>query len=255
MKTVIFVWTSNVNNIDTDISFWGIGDVIRGIISMYQLSQQFGFRLIVDIQLTAISELLKHEKHEYSDFVFNQRNNIPFIYPNNVMHFITTSDSDIVLLMTNDFYHSTITDECKTFIKTILTPTDEFETCILSDVSGIVHCRTGDSLLIHNGKLDDELYNRYVKKIDLSLGYLFMSDSQLLKHRIKCDFPATHMLNTTIRHSGYKHHSSVLRDTIMEFLTITRSKEIHSYTVYEWASGFVKIAHDIYDVPLKIYSL
>ena len=255
MKTVIFVWTSNVNNIDTDTGFWGIGDVIRGIISMHQLSQQFGFKLIVDTQLTPISELLKHEKHEYSDFVLSHRDNIPFVYPGHVMNFISTCESDVVLLMTNDLYHNQITDECKAFIKDILTPVDDLESYILSGVSGIIHCRTGDQVLIHNNKFDDELYKRLVETIDLTPGYLFMSDSLALKHRIKCDFPTTRMLDTTIGHTGYKHHSSMLKDTILEFLTITRSKEIHSYTVYDWPSGFVKIAHDIYDVPLKIYSL
>jgi hypothetical protein len=255
MKTVIFVWTANVNNIDTDVSFWGIGDVVRGIISMYQLSTKYGFRLIIDTQLTPISELLKAGKHDYSDYVLSNRDNIPFVYPGKVMDFINNHESNVVLLMTNDVYKDQITEDCKAFVKAVLTPTDEFESCILSGVAGIVHCRTGDQLLVRNGELDDDFYNKIIRTIGVPSDFLLMSDSLILKQRIKREYPAIPMLDTNIGHTGYKHHSSILKDTLMEFLIITRSKQIHSYTVYNWPSGFVKIAHDIYDVPLKIYSL
>lgn len=250
-KTVIFVWTANVNNINTDVSFWGIGDTIRGIISLYQLSKRLGFKLIIDTRLTPISELLKSEKHEYSDYVLQNRDKIPFIYPGAVMEFITSSESDVILLMTNDFYYEPITYDCKSFVKTILTPTDEFESCILSDVPGIIHCRTGDEQLVHNGALDDDLYYKFIRTIKFKSDFLLMSDSVIFKQRIKQDFPSMRMLDTAIGHTGYKNHSHILADTLMEFLTITRSKQIDSYSVYSWISGFVKIAHDIYDVPLS----
>ena len=55
-----------------------------------------------------------------------------------------------------------------------------------------------------------------------------------------------------IGHIGYKEHSIIIRDSLFEFFIITMAKKIKTYSVYMWVSGFVKIAHDIYDIPLEV---
>jgi hypothetical protein len=50
-NTVIHVWTNNCSNIKYDSkdtsSYWGIGDLIRGTIKLFQLQRYLKFNLIV----------------------------------------------------------------------------------------------------------------------------------------------------------------------------------------------------------------
>ena len=117
-KTVIQVFTQSVNNLKTDDvnNFWGIGDIIRGTIALFQLSKKHNFRLIVDIQLHPISQYFKYNTHEYSEFIRKNKNNVSFIYPDQVENHILNSNDNIVYFLTNDFFHEEITNECKEFI-------------------------------------------------------------------------------------------------------------------------------------------
>ena len=48
MKTIIQVWTHKVCNLTTtdDYAFWGIGDMIRGTIKLYQLCKRLNYKFI-----------------------------------------------------------------------------------------------------------------------------------------------------------------------------------------------------------------
>ena len=260
-KTVIQVFTQSVNNLKTDDvnNFWGIGDIIRGTIALFQLSKKHNFRLIVDIQLHPISQYFKYNTHEYSEFIRKNKNNVSFIYPDQVENHILNSNDNIVYFLTNDFFHEEITNECKEFIKNILTPNLEFEKYI-QDIQrskpppekyNILHFRLGDCFLVRNdnncsqfNQIKEKLF-QYAEASDI-----LMSDSNSFKENIMTNNPNIFLYHLHVAHMGVQMHAKYIKDTLFEFILVTRSNKIKTYSVYGHLSGFVKIAHEIYDIPL-----
>jgi hypothetical protein len=58
------------------------------------------------------------------------------------------------------------------------------------------------------------------------------------------------LFHINIAHLGYEHHNDIIIDTLFEFFLLTTSSSIKTYSVYSHISGFVNMAHYIYDIPL-----
>ena len=260
-KTVVHVFTQSVTNLKTDNvnNFWGLGDIIRGTIALFQLSKKHDFRLIVDIQLHPISKYFKYNTHEYSEYIQKNKDNIPFIYPDTLEKYIEQSNDTVLFLLTNDNFHNEITNECKNFIKELLTPNLEFEQFIQDVIKtkptpenySILHFRLGDSFLVRNeqnNQLEEVRKKMYgnVESTDI-----LMSDSNCFKEFIMSNNPDIFLYHIHASHMGLQMHAKYIKDTLFEFILITRSNKIKTYSTYGHLSGFVKIAHDIYDVPLS----
>jgi len=265
-KTVILAWTHKVSNLVTDDvnNFWGIGDLIRGTIQLYQLSKKHNFELIVDIQHHPISGLLKERTHDFSDFVKQNQENIPFIFPgqveNHILNNLNTLDEPL-LFITTDLYQEPITEECQSFIKDILAPNNEFQTYMREKdkpnpffLHSILHYRVGDAEMIRGefNPLSSQKYMKNIIKNDLKTNenIIFLSDSQHLKDLVKKN-GTFFVFDTEIGHLGYHSDTNKLRDTLFEFFVMTKAEKIKSYTINNWPSGFVKIVHEIYNVPLE----
>ena len=104
VKTVVFVWSTRFCNMVTTNSdnFFGLGDIIRGTIQMYQLSKKMNFELIVDIQLHPLSKFLKKKDNLYINIVYENKDNIYFT--TNAYHTILQHKSDVLYCFTNNFY-------------------------------------------------------------------------------------------------------------------------------------------------------
>ena len=265
-KTVILAWTHKVSNLTTDNvnNFWGIGDLIRGTIQLYQLSKKYNFELVVDVQHHPISSLLKERTHDFSDFVHKQKDNIPFIFPHQVENLVSTitrpESTAPLLFITTDYYHDPITEDCKDFIKEILTPNDEFQSYMQEKdkenpyfLYRILHYRIGDAEMVRGeNQTDVDKYMKNIIKKDLvqTENVIFLSDSNELKQTVKRQ--GRHFtFNTQIGHTGYHDDAEKIRDTMFEFFTMIKATKIKSYTVNNWPSGFVKIAKDIYGVSTE----
>jgi len=257
MKTVIFVWTQEVCNLisnDKD-NFWGIGDILRGIIHTYQLCQTLKYEFIVDIQLHPISTFLINKPHKYSDLILSKKDNIHFI--SNTKEFILSNPNDVIYFETNNHFHDPITLDCKDFIKKLLTPTPDFSAClhdaratILWPTYSILHYRLGDPCMITKAPINFDSLLSHIKK-NMSDETVLLSDSQKFKECVQKEIsPSPFMFDTVVGHVGFAKHKNDLRGTLIEFFICQTAKHIRTYSVYPWLSGFVKCIHDIYDVPI-----
>ena len=263
-KTFIFVPTYNPCNIQDDTTyFWGLGDIIRGIITMFQLSKKYNFHLIVDFQHVSFCNYLKSVPHKYSSLILENKHNIPFILDNEIESYIHNNSNEVCFLFTNSHLRGDITQECKEFIKNILTPNEEFQKYIdetflrynIPENYHILHFRLGDSFLIKN---QEGNYSNAIDKMNewSAKDDVLISDSLIFKEKIKETNKNVIILDTEPVHLGYKTHSNNInninniKDTLLEFFIITKCKNIKTFSIYQWISGFVNIGHIIYDIPL-----
>jgi hypothetical protein len=77
-----------------------------------------------------------------------------------------------------------------------------------------------------------------------------MSDSNSFKEDIMANNSNIFLYHIHIAHLGVQMHSDYIKDTLFEFILATRSSNIKTYSVYGHLSGFVKIIHEIFDVPV-----
>jgi hypothetical protein len=258
----------------TSDNFWGLGDMIRGTIQLYQLSKKYNFELIVDTQLHPISNFLINKEHPFKDLIQNNKNKISFIEESEkyiLLHRKKNNPMTTLSFFTNDKFNSPITEDCKEFIKSLFIPNSEFMKYILNHVEkipyvsySILHFRLGDSELVINNKNNTnnikEFNNRLqsiIKTVqnqqNIDNKLILFSDSLKLKNIVKTNSDVF-MFDFKPSHIGCSN-SNDIRDTLVEFFIIINSKSIKTYSIYPWTSGFVKIINDIFNVPLETLKL
>lgn len=255
---IILVWTHKVKNLETTCNnnFWGLGDIIRGAINMFQLSKILNFELIIDIQLHNISNYLEYYQHENSNLILENKNNIEFI-SNPKNYILQNKDKKILYFLTTSNYEYSIDDECKLFINKLLTPNNEFQKYILNKEIpfinyDIIHFRLGDEALIKNNI--NLSFDKYLLLINEKNNTILISDSKEFKKYTKNKIDIF-TFDIDIGHIGYEEHKNILRDTLFEFFILIKSNKITSYSVHSWGSGFVQIANKIFNIPLEEYKI
>jgi hypothetical protein len=247
MKTVIQVWVND---------YYGIGDILRGTIKLYQLSKKLNFNYIVDIQHHPISNFLINNHHEFSDFIKEKKGQIFYVI--NSEEHILNSKEDIIYFITNDGYHDMefITEDCKTFIKNILTPNNEFSKYIEEkkkmipfDFYNILHFRLGDEQGLVSGNFNSEEHMFFKLQSYIEGNDILLTDNNTFKKYVK-EKSQIFSFDIPIAHSSYHKELEELKDTFFEFILLTKAKRIKSYCVYLRFSGFVLWISQIYDIEL-----
>jgi hypothetical protein len=273
MKTVIHVWTHNFNinkehllkyNYFNEKEFYfGLGDLIRSTIKLYELSKKMNFKLVVDLQHHPLSSFLQIQKSEYSNFVFKNKDNINYVCYGALEDYINETTEKVLLILTNDFFEGIVSDDCKSFIKNILKPTDEYQKYIDFMISkihfkeyNVIHYRLNDDELKNNNSSKE---TNYLNIMTNSLNNnkesndVFITDTNSFKEHIFLNSDVF-MFDTKLCHLGLSKDYDSIRDTLFEFFLITYSKKIKTYCKIHKVSGFVKWISQVYDIPIQILS-
>ena len=115
----------------------------------------------------------------------------------------------------------------------------------------IIHYRLGDEELVYNRKNTN--LEKYVNTINTikTPNSILISDSIQLKQIAKS--MGIYMFDEEFCHVGRIASNNSIKQTVFEFLLLTKASSIRSYTVYPWISGFVRIASFIYGVRLETH--
>ena len=268
MKTVIHVLTHTFNINQEHLNrynylhetnfYFGLGDLLRSSIKLYNLSKIMQFKLIIDIQLHPMAAFLEVEKHEYSDYVLANKNNVDYVCYGAVEEYINThSDTDIMLILTNDFYNDEdISNDCKEFIKKIFTPNNTFKLFIQHKLNSlpfptfnILHYRVSDNEFLKKGEtLMLEQYLDHLKK-HKEYNDILITDTKKLKNYIFLN-DDIFIFDTKICHLGLSTEPDEIRDTMFEFFLLTHASKIKTYCKIHSISGFIKWTGKIYDIPV-----
>jgi len=289
MKTVIHTWTHEFNidqihlnkyNYFNETNFYfGLGDLIRSTIKLYYLSKLFNFNLIVDLQLHPISEFLKVEKHEFSEYVLNNKHKVNYVCYGAVEDYLkniqsksesepesgseseSNYENDVHLILTNDFYElEEIDNDCKNFIKKIFTPTEIFKQFIFNKINKIpfnkytiFHYRVNDNEFLNkNEDINYEYFLNHLLKHKENNDVLITDTKKLKKYLYLSD--DIFMFETKICHLGLSKDSDEIRDTLFELFLVIYSSKIKTYCKIHSVSGFVKWVGKVYDIPIVTFN-
>ena len=256
MKTVIQVWTHHCYNMpqtETD-NYWGLGDILRGTIQLYMLSKKLGFQYYVDTQLHPISKFLVPTENPYSTLIQQNAHDIAMIPEGEPLEkIIQNLPEGVYYFLTNANCTEVFNDECKEFLKKILTPIssleNELKNALPFESYSILHFRLGDDELV--GNIKESLSANILKMIqdNKEANSVLISDSMSLKMNQEV-MREIYVLKTCPGHLGKTTDSNSIKDTLIDFFILSRATHIKSYSSYDWVSGFVNWASKIYDIPL-----
>lgn len=271
MKTLIHVWThkfniskdhlDKYNTLNEKEFYFGLGDLIRSTLKLFELSKKMNFNLYVDLQLHPIANYLEIPFNPFSENVYKNKDKIEYVCYGGVEDYINShSPNQIMYILTNDFYDGPITIAEQNFIKSILTPKNDFQNFIDMVINSfpfetynILHLRIGDDFF-HNKQsniLLDDLADFVVSNKEEN--DVFITDSDDLKKYIFINHNI-YTLNGYICHLGLEKNEDKIRDTLLEFFLLTRCQKIKTLCKIHEISGFVKWISKIYNIELIPYN-
>ncbi len=245
-------------------SFWGFGDILRGIIGMHQLSKKYNFDLIVDFSLHQIGKIIKSYNHKYYNKMLQEQEQVQFLLSHQmdstINNNLINSINDVLFVTTNmdlNTYNS-MDNHTRLFLNNILQFNDDFNKYVeekmkrLQKNYNVIHYRLGDDE-IKNSNMNEEKYERVYRHL-LSIynkNDIVISDSIMFKKYIASKNSDILIEDTKIGHTGYEESLDAIKDTIYEFNLLKNAKLIKSYSTYGWISGFVQIVNKLFDVLLE----
>jgi len=272
MKVVIFVWTIDPypynmshyigNNKD---GFWGIGDIIRGMISTAMICKKLNIEYYIDVFNHPISNYLDLIDYNYKEYVNKNINKVYWPGQGNTINYINTCNDDTpILIMTNEIIdgnvcpHKNIPYDVIENILALFKMNRLFEGYYLHvkhnigllDDYSIIHFRLGDSYLVRGqspGVNFDSLYNKFLQNKEDN--QLIISDCNIFKKFIKEKDTNAIMFDTkSIIHMG--RTDGDIKDTLLEFMLILNSNNIKTFSIHNWRSGFVLYPSILKNIPI-----
>lgn len=116
------------------------------------------------------------------------------------------------------------------------------------------HLRLGDKYLNENdSKLPVKIIQKIIQRIKNiykpGISYMIISDNNYIKPFIRDQFPQIQYINYPIVHTSSKHCSEGIENTVLDYIFLSWSNEIYSYSVYPHGSGFSKWCAVTYNIP------
>jgi hypothetical protein len=242
-KTIIQVWTHKCRN---QTGYWGIGDMVRGTIFLFEYCKKNNYNFILDIQLHSLSKYLKHEPHQYSNVILKNKDNIIFVSPNNISYY---TQNEVNFFFTNSFYNF-ISQDAKYFMRNALTPNDSFKdhlsNYLIQDDYSVLHYRLGDN---YNGNVVKYLLH-LKQHINVNTKQVFISDCKKLKELVKELIKENTTLLIIDIDPGHIGENINVQNDLIEYFILIHSKKIKTYSNYRSISGFVYSVNQVFDIDL-----
>lgn len=243
---------------------FGLGDWIRGILTLFDICKKHKVRLKATFQEHPIRDYLEYEIcEEPIEMVFlgERDGGITF---NNLLACNYVKD-DVINMCVNFTPINNISDEAKAFVKSLFKPKLFLELKIQEILSrfnleqgkyNVIHIRTGDK--IYEGKPQTDIYETIkdsIKRMNTTHNFLntptiVLSDDKDAAKYIANAFGFVSR-STDSCHLGLVTFGDYrIMDTLIDFFLISRSAKIIHLSTYWWISGFCKWIAKCYDIPI-----
>ena len=266
----------------TNIQPPGFADYLRGTIALFNFSQVYGYKLLLDNSHPLFKYIKNNDNliscNSSSEVFFELLPPISYINIFNSLHDIFQTNKTFSI-MTNSMYAlynnksldnwGEISEECRTFLKNSFIPSselnDQIENIMTSvyNISNsepfkIIRIRSGDKF-IHDNVFDDTMYNDYFKKVNRILNndkyskYVLISDSSAIANKLKENIDRLYYWNNKKMHLGDLYNNTDtdtgIIDTLTDFFIQTKSSEIINIS---GDSGFGIAASIIYNIKYTV---
>jgi len=252
-KRIVHRWIQKAPSFPN--SYWGLGDMLRGVVGLYELCKRRGWRFEVDLSNHPVGEFVcgmpDAEESDNADFrVFHDLGECERLIETQGQHVVLATNLTLDVL-------ESVSDDCRTFIRALMEPRAQSEVWrrlvktlgSLPDSYTVCHFRLGDAELV-KGRVVDHARELDVLRRVSAKGDLLITDSRSFKTQVSRELKDILTLDTDMCHLGVSHSRAAVADTLLEFLVATRSSRIKAYSVYGWTSGFVKIIEKVWGIPL-----
>jgi hypothetical protein len=251
MKTVIFCWQQVCSNMPPTArdNFWGLGDIIRGVLATRQFCNAHGYEFLLDIHKHPFSAFLMHDISE-SVASLTDHTDVQFFRSLETVHTLPSP----VVLMTNAWCKDPSEDD-KQFIRDFLKVRPEHSIHIDPSPYNVLHFRLGDRSMDNDNSQYDALLLAVSRSF--SPGDILCSDSTRFKQFLNTHFSdiRTYGDDVLAGHIGRERDPARLKTTLIDLQILMNARHIHTFSVYSWTSGFVDWVAKCYNIhvtPIKL---
>jgi hypothetical protein len=249
------------------INFQGIGDNVRGLINLLQIVKlinhnynkkinihvDFSLHLMNDYLIYSLPDELKVKNNHITKFHYSNEDSHDY----EIIHFLLQyiDSNNTIYINSNNYPHiDCITEDIKTYMKQLFTFTPFFENRLNESFSqlpndyDVYHYRLGDEVFkqdIDNCQHIIDSFNNREKPNNVFV----ISDSLNLKQKIY-DIYQNNKVYVLL---NQPHHTKDdLNDIhiLIDYMLVTKAKNIYCYNTYSWISNFVLWSSYIYDIHL-----
>jgi hypothetical protein len=249
-KTIIFKWVQVKDVITNKKNYsWGLGDIIRGMIAVYQYCKANRYEFIVDISQHPLSAYLsptsiycKTTPYKKVKMIGNDGG----VYDSFNVNFDT---SITISLFSNVWPILPLLKDEKELVKSVVSMNTTLISKPISMKYNVIHFRTGDTSMLDNKGVNVSKYKELLEKYAKPGDYI-ITDNNKLKDWIVTENPGYNVLNHNkpIAHSGYA--SNDLKYVLEDLQLLSGAQCVYTYSIYDWVSGFVDWICKCYDVNL-----
>ncbi len=246
--------------------FWGLGDYLRGSLSLAGICESLGLSFGLNYCQHPISMYLTNEQSSMDSVDFSKVPQFPIEDTLNLVSALKevvkmqNNQNMLIPLTTNCWQlENGISDTTRNIMRKSLTPATELELAIKelqsilpSHEYNAVHIRMGDKYLIYgeqNEKLYFTFYTMIVSALPTDMPYILFSDDNNLKEYCKKKGMYVSPSNPCHLSSSSQSIAEKVKGTLSDFFCISRAKNIYKYSNHGYGSGFVDWCADIYGIP------
>jgi hypothetical protein len=255
----------------------GLGDFLRGSISIHQAYHEQGIPIAVTFKDHPISEFIVPNDARIPDDLqihdLNNKADTPFTLKNQIGSLTgnTLSSHNHVGVYCNTWPQFPISNVTKEFMVNSFKPNDVLSAAIQDakpkEDYEVIHIRLGD-IVAYNTTINFTIaydYDKIIEKIICDVNkiksqsqnkFIIMCDSDKVKELLSTTCGLTPTAAKSVHLNIAKDcDGERIKDTLVDFFMLTHAKAIHQFSVHHWGSSFSNCANWIYNTPLNQYKL
>jgi hypothetical protein len=279
LKKIINVYQPKYKNLIAQ----GFGDYLRGCFCLLQICKKHGIEFDMDLSNHPMSKFINvNNNQEYNNINrsniewFPNANYIPISstlfktdsinFHNKLMNTLNKVNSSNHFIFCNSFpIYKNIGSFGINFIKSKIEPNAIMKNNIETALKNmglkekeftVIHIRCGDKYLLQNNKLDimyvKNVMNIFKQIIHPNKKYLIISDNNNIKYFFRkynnCVF---YIKNITHLGEISDKSDEKVKNTLLDFYLMSKSRKIISLAPYNWGSGFSEWCSVIYRIPYQ----
>jgi hypothetical protein len=259
LPIVLHTYSTKCNTVEQPPGF---GDFLRGSLALAEMSREIGFRVLLNFASHPMGKFIvptidSPPANLKNEEFFNERMNLL------KDHLISDLPNGLVSVTTHAYPSSPIPDFARKTIKEQLV----FRKPLLDAANhALSRSRLNQYAVIHIRVRDDdfnatlfsmEIFNEICEHIKRSIvptwgnSILVISNHGKLRDAVAKQF-GLQRLNSSSIHLGecnLDKQDTPLKDTLIDFILLSKSHSIYSLSYYPWPSGFSRQCAEIYQVP------